>query len=58
MFPPKMAKNSGKRKSIMPSHANRILKKPSATELCALAAAYAALHLHGGVAAPAHLDGP
>ena len=28
------------------------------TELCALAAAYAAFRLHGGVAAPAHLDGP
>ena len=28
------------------------------TSLCALAAAYAAFRLHGGVAATAHLDGP
>ena len=28
------------------------------SELCALAAAYAAFVLHGGVAAPAHLDSP
>jgi len=27
------------------------------TELCALAAAYASIRLHGGVAAAAHLDG-
>jgi len=34
------------------------LNAADGTELCALAAAYAAFRLHGGVAAPAHLDGP
>jgi hypothetical protein len=30
LFPPTIAKISGTKKSIMPSHANRILKNPSA----------------------------
>ena len=34
------------------------LNAADGTELCALAAAYAAFRLHGGVAAAAHLDGP
>ena len=34
------------------------LNAADGTELCALAAAYAAFRLHGGVAATAHLDGP
>ena len=34
------------------------LNAADGAELCALAAAYAAFRLHGGVAATAHLDGP
>jgi len=34
------------------------LNAADGTELCALAAAYAAFRLHSGVAAPAHLDSP
>ena len=34
------------------------LNAADGTEFCALAAAYAAFRLHGGVAATAHLDGP